>query len=138
MNKLKISKKKNILVDMSASIIHHGHIRLLKKASKYGKVIVGLTSDKDLKKFKKINPEVKYANRVEILNAIKYVDKVVRSNYIINEKFLIKNGINLVINGSDYKTRKFKIKSIYFERTKNISSSIIRKRAALNYLNNEK
>ena len=24
-------KKKRILVDMSASIIHHGHIRLLKK-----------------------------------------------------------------------------------------------------------
>ncbi len=32
--------KKNILVDLSATIIHHGHIRLLKKASKLGKVIV--------------------------------------------------------------------------------------------------
>ena len=26
--------KKNILVDMTASLIHHGHIRLLRKASK--------------------------------------------------------------------------------------------------------
>ena len=37
--------KKNVLVDLSATLLHHGHIRLLKKASKYGNVIVALTSD---------------------------------------------------------------------------------------------
>ena len=41
---------KNILVDMSATLLHHGHIRLLKKASKFGKVIVALTTDKEIKK----------------------------------------------------------------------------------------
>ena len=44
-----MKKYKKILVDMSASIIHHGHIRLLKKASNFGDVIVGLTTDRDLK-----------------------------------------------------------------------------------------
>ncbi len=44
---------KNILVDMSASILHHGHINLLKKASKYGKVLVALTTDKEIKKMVK-------------------------------------------------------------------------------------
>ena len=43
---------KRILVDMSATIIHHGHIRLLKKASKFGKVIVALTTDREIKKSK--------------------------------------------------------------------------------------
>lgn len=118
---------------MSASIIHHGHIRLLKKASKYGKVIIGLTTDKDLKKFKNFNPEIKFRNRAEILKSIKYVYKVIPSNYIVDDKFVTKNKINLVINGADYKNRKFKVRSIYFDRTKNISSSIIRKRAAKNY-----
>ena len=37
---------------MSATLIHHGHIRLLKKASKFGKVIVALTTDKEIKKVK--------------------------------------------------------------------------------------
>ena len=46
---------KNILVDMSATIIHHGHIRLLKKASKYGKVVVALTTDEEIKKSKVLN-----------------------------------------------------------------------------------
>ena len=47
---------KRILVDMSATLIHHGHMRLLKKASKYGKVIVALTTDKEIKKSKSNKP----------------------------------------------------------------------------------
>ena len=31
-------KKKRILVDLSFTIPHHGHIRILQKASKLGKV----------------------------------------------------------------------------------------------------
>ena len=133
-----MKKNKKILVDMSASIIHHGHIRLLKKASKYGEVIVGLTTDKDLKKFKKINPEIKFRYREEILRSIKYVKKVVPSSFILSEKFLNKHDIDLVVNGDDYKNRKYKIKSIFFVRTKNISSSKIRKMAAKNYEKNKK
>jgi len=123
---------------MSATIIHHGHIRLLKKASKYGKVIVGLTRDKDLIKHKKINPEIKFKNRAEILESIKYVKKVVPSDFIIDDKFLNKHNIDLVVNGSDYKNRKFNIKSVYFNRTKNISSSKIRKMVLKNYEKNKK
>ena len=36
---------KRILVDMSATLIHHGHVRILKKASEFGSVIVALTTD---------------------------------------------------------------------------------------------
>ena len=35
------------------------------------------------------------------------------------------NKIDIIVQGSDYKKRKFKNKSITFNRTKNISSSII-------------
>ena len=31
--------KKKIMVDMSATLIHHGHIRLIKRAQKYGELI---------------------------------------------------------------------------------------------------
>ena len=36
---------KRICVDMSCTIIHNGHLRLLKKANKFGKVVVALTSE---------------------------------------------------------------------------------------------
>ena len=48
-----MKKNKKILVDMTCSLIHHGHIRILKKAYNYGKVIVALTKDKEVLKYKK-------------------------------------------------------------------------------------
>ena len=62
-------KKKKILLDMSATILHHGHIRLIKKASKYGKVVIGLTKDAQIKKFKGYTPEISFKHRKEILFA---------------------------------------------------------------------
>ena len=52
------------------------------------------------------------------------------SNFLIDEKYLKRNKIDLLIHGNDYpnfiKNRK-KIK--IFSRTKGVSSSLIRKRA---------
>ena len=73
-----MKKQKKIFVDMSATIIHHGHIRILKKASKYGQVIVGLTKDKDLIKYKMINPEIKFINRAEILESVSGIRRLPR------------------------------------------------------------
>ena len=77
------------MVDMSVTLIHHGHIRLLKKANEYGKVIVALTTDKEIKKFKGYKPEMSFAQRKEILKSIRYVNKVVASKFTLNDKFLI-------------------------------------------------
>jgi glycerol-3-phosphate cytidylyltransferase len=122
--------KKKVMVDLSATIIHHGHVRLLKKASRYGNVIVGLTADKEIIKHKKYKPELKYEFRKEILNELKCVSKVVPSNFLITQKFLNKHKIDILISGGDYKNRKFKTKTINFDRTKNISSTLIRKKAS--------
>ena len=118
---------------MSCSIIHHGHIRLIKKAARYGYLIISLTSDKDLKKFKKIQPELNFSQRKEILMSIKHVKKVIQGNYILDQKFLDKNKVDIVIQGSDYKKRQFKNKVVTFSRTKNISSTMIRKLAKRNF-----
>ena len=61
-----MSLKKRIMVDMSATIIHHGHIRLLKKAAKYGDVVVGLTTDDEIISKKGYQPELSFKHRKEI------------------------------------------------------------------------
>jgi len=124
----KISGKR-IMVDMSATLIHHGHVRLLKKASKYGKVIVALVTDKEIKKFKGYKPELNYSQRKEIMQSIRYVSKVVPSKFILNDKFLNKFKINLLIHGQDNKNQINKKFLLIIRRTKNISSAILRKRA---------
>ncbi len=119
---------KKILVDMSCTILHHGHVRLLQKASKFGKVIVALTTDKEIRKYKGYFPEIEFKHRKEILSSIKFVNKVISSRWKITDAFLKKNKIDIIVRGSDYKNEKFKTKTIIFPRTKKISSSIIRKK----------
>ena len=73
------------MVDMSATIIHHGHIRLLKRAKKFGYLIVGLTSDQEILKCKGYKPELTFSERSEILKSIKYVDEIVETNWLITK-----------------------------------------------------
>lgn len=125
---------KRILVDMSATLIHHGHIRLLKKASKLGEVIVALTTDKEIKKSKGYVPELNFDQRKEILSSIVFVSSVIPSNWLINESFLKKHKIDYLIHGHDCPNPIMKEKKIIFKRTKGISSNQIRKKILKNFL----
>ncbi len=119
---------KKIMVDMTADIIHHGHIRLLKKASKIGKVIVALTTDKEVKKNKKKIPVLNYKQRKEILLSIKYVSKVIPSKWKLDYKFFKKHNIDFLVHGNDNSNDIPKEKLKIFKRTKNISSTKILKK----------
>ena len=35
-----------VYVAMSADVLHHGHINIIREAQKYGEVVVGLHTDK--------------------------------------------------------------------------------------------
>ena len=132
---MKVKSNKRILVDMSATLIHHGHIRLLKKASNYGNVIVALTTDDEIYKKKGYFPELEFEFRREILLSIKYVNEVIPSPWLINEEFMNANKIDLLIHGNDNSNPISNEKLIIFDRTKNISSSILRERV-LNVIKN--
>ena len=119
---------KRIMVDMSATLIHHGHIRLLKKASNYGTVIVALTTDKEILMKKGYEPELSFEFRREILLSIKYVHEVIPSPWLIDEDFLDLNHIDFLVHGSDNSNPISKKRLIIFERTEGISSSILRER----------
>ena len=132
--------KKRIMVDMSATLIHHGHIRLLKKASEYGSVIVGLTSDKEIISKKKYEPELEFEFRKEILESIKYVSEVVETPWLLDEKVLDKYQIDLLVHGDDNSNLVNESRLKLLPRTKGISSSEIRKNAlrSITQINNQK
>ena len=123
--------KKNILLDMSATLIHHGHIRLIKKASKYVNVIIALTKDSEVNKYKGYTPELNFKHRKEILQSIKNVHKVVASDFMIKDNFLKKLNIDILVHGDDNINKVSKKKKI-FKRTNGISSTLIRKKACKN------
>tara|TARA_B100000795_G_scaffold69850_1_gene48722 strand:+ start:16 stop:1323 length:1308 start_codon:yes stop_codon:yes gene_type:complete len=132
--------KKRIMVDMSATLIHHGHIRLLKKASEYGSVIVGLTSDKEIISKKKYEPELKFKFRKEILESIKYVSEVVETPWLLDEKVLDKYQIDLLVHGDDNSNLIEASRLKLLPRTEGVSTSEIRKNSqrAITEINNQK
>ena len=124
----KISKR--IMVDMSTTLIHHGHIRLLKKASEFGAVIVGLTTDNEILTKKGYQPELNFEQRKEILEAVKYVDEVVATPWLLDESILDKHNIDLFIHGDDNSNNIKKERLLIFPRTQGICSSDIRKKSS--------
>ena len=119
---------KRVMVDMSATLIHHGHIRLLRAAKQYGHVVVALTTDDEIRKKKGYEPEIDFASRCEILKAIRYVDDVVPTPWLIEQSFLDQHGIDLLIHGSDNTNPIDKDRLLILPRTPGISSSMIRGR----------
>jgi cytidyltransferase-like protein len=133
-------EQKRIMVDMSATLIHHGHIRLLKKAAEHGRVIVGLTTDDEIESKKGFKPELAFKYRKEVLEAIKYVDEVVATPWLIDETVLEKHGIDFLVHGSDNTNLITNTKLKIFPRTEGVSSSVIREHAmrSITQINNQK
>lgn len=120
---------KRIMVDMSATLLHHGHIRLLRQAKQHGHVVVALTIDEEVKKSKGYWPELNFAERREILEAIRYVDEVVPCNWLIDEAFLDMHQIDLLVHGHDNNNPVAPTRLLILPRTEGISSSLMRQRA---------
>ena len=96
-------KKKVAYVGLSADILHKGHINILKTASKYGEVCVGLLTDQAIASYKNI-PYLDYEKRKVILENIKYVKKVIPQSTLdyVENLNLIKP--DYVVHGDDWKT----------------------------------
>ena len=135
-----VIKNKIVYVGLSADILHKGHINILKTASTYGDVIVGLLTDKAIASYKNI-PYLDYEKRKVVIENIKYVKKVIpqkKLDYVENLN-LIKP--HYVVHGDDWKNgvqkktrervikvlKKWSGKLIEPKYTKNISSTSIKK-----------
>lgn len=121
-----------VMVDMSATLIHHGHVRLIKKAkehfdTKKVTIIIGLTTDEEVQKHKGYQPELSFIERKEVLEAFKNVDEVVPTSWEITEKIIEKYQIDYLFHGSD-NTNDIK-NVIVYPRTNGVSSEEIRERA---------
>ena len=124
---MKVTSKR-IMVDVSATLFHHGHVRLLKAASEMGTVVVALTRDEEVFAAKGYHPELRFEDRKEILEAIRYVDQVVPSPWLIDTEFLNQHRIDFLVHGSDNTNEIPDDRLFLLPRTEGISSTIMRAR----------
>lgn len=119
-------------------LFHIGHLNILKKAKEEcDYLIVGVTTDEEVKRVKKKSPIIPFSERVEIVQAIRYVDEVVAEEDTDKLKSWEKLRFDRIFKGDDWKgTSKWNryekefakngVEVVYFSYTKGTSSTEIR------------
>ena len=85
-------------------IIHRGHLELLKYCNSLGRVVVGLNSDKSIKRLKgEERPFFNEKDRKFMLQSIKYVDEIIVFEEDTPLTVIEKIKPDIVVKGGDYK-----------------------------------
>ena len=119
-------------------LFHIGHLTLLKKAkSGCDRLIVGVSTDELVETYKNKSPIIPFAERIEIVSALKCVDEVVPQSH--RDKIVAYHEIkfDVMFVGSDWKgsvlfsaveaeLAKSGVKVIYFEYTNHVSSTALK------------
>ena len=95
-------KEKLVYVCMSADLIHPGHLNVIKEASKLGKVMIGLLTDKAIASYKSI-PFLEFEQRKKIAENIRGVAQVVEQQTLEHTANLEKYKPDIVVHGDDWK-----------------------------------
>lgn len=93
---------KKVYVAMSADLLHPGHINILKEASLLGEVIVGVLTDKAIASFKRV-PFMSFEQRIEIMENIKGVSKVIPQHTLDYRDNLNLIKPDIVVHGDDWR-----------------------------------
>lgn len=101
------SNDKKVYMAFSTDIIHGGHINILEKASKLGKVIVGVLTDEVVASYKRF-PILDFEHRKEILKGIKYIYKIVKQDSLSYKENIYKIKPDYVVHGDDWKDNSLK------------------------------
>jgi phosphoenolpyruvate phosphomutase / 2-hydroxyethylphosphonate cytidylyltransferase len=134
-----MKKSKIVYVPLAVDILHSGHLNVIEKAKKYGKVVIGLLSDSAVAEYKNI-PSLEYNERYRIVKSLKNVSKIIKQESWDYSKILNSLKPDFFVHGDDWKEgvqkktrhnvinllKKNKGKLIEIPYTKNISSSSIK------------
>ena len=118
-------------------LFHIGHLKILQNAKSIcDKLIVGVSTDELVYKYKKKNPVIPFSERIEIVRSIKYVDAVIAQEDLNKIDIWKKVKFDFMVVGDDwYNSKKWKkiddilikknVKVMYFPYTKSTSSTKI-------------
>ena len=134
-----MKKNKKVYIAFSADIMHEGHINILEYASKFGKVTVGLLTDKAIASYRQL-PHLNFKQREIILKNMRFVDTVIPQKSLDYTENLKKIKPDFVVHGDDWKTgiqkdtrkkviqtlKKWSGKLLEVPYTKNISSTSLK------------
>lgn len=122
---------KRVITYGTFDLLHVGHIRLLARARQLGdELIVGLSTD-EFNRLKHKNSFFSYEERKEILESIRYVNKVIpETNWEQKIEDVKRHQIDIFVMGDDWEGEFDFLKEycevVYLKRTENISTTMIK------------
>jgi phosphoenolpyruvate phosphomutase len=96
-------EEKVVYIGISADMLHPGHLNIIRTGAKYGRVVIGLLTDKAIASYKRL-PYLTYDHRKEIVINIKGVDEVVRQDTLDYRPNLERIRPDYVVHGDDWRT----------------------------------
>ena len=93
---------KAVYMCFSTDMIHSGHINIIRKAEKLGKLIIGVLSDEAIASFKRF-PLMPFEERKVLFENITGVSKVVEQKELSYKNILIELKPDIVVHGDDWK-----------------------------------
>lgn len=89
-------------------LFHSGHVELLRRCAEMGSVVVSLNTDEFIEAYKGRKPVISYEERAKVLDACRYVDRVV-PNIGGNDSRIAIDLVkpDLIVIGSDWARRDY-------------------------------
>ena len=122
---------KKVITYGTFDLFHFGHLEILRRAKELGNYLVVAVSTDGFNKIKGKKCIYPFEHRIKIIEAIKYVDKVIpEKNWEQKREDIMSHNIDIFTMGDDWKENFDELKDIckviYLERTKGISTSNLR------------
>lgn len=118
-------------------VFHIGHLNLLKAAKdRCEKLIVGVSTDENVKSYKHKKPIIPFKERIEIVNSLKCVDKVVAQESMDKVEAWRRLRYDVLFHGTDWKDsdmynnlenelKKYGVDVVYLPHTEGVSSTLL-------------
>ncbi len=97
-----MEKEKTVYMCMSTDVIHGGHINIINKAAKLGKLIIGVLSDEAVCSYKRF-PLIPFEERKTLYENINGVYKVVEQKTLSYKENILKIKPDYVVHGDNWK-----------------------------------
>ncbi len=100
-NKLDEINKRKVYMCFSSDILHGGHISIMKKAARLGKLIVGVMTDEAVASYKRF-PLLPFEERRQLFANLSCVYKTVEQSELSYKNNLLKYKPDYVVHGDDW------------------------------------
>ena len=102
-SRLKEIESRTVYIAFSTDIIHEGHISIIRKARRLGRLIIGVLSDAAVAEYKRF-PLVSYEDRKAMFENISGVYKVVEQRALSCRENLERYKPDIIVHGDDWRT----------------------------------